>query len=268
MTTVLLEKRDATALITLNRPEAMNAISKALRKDFIAAFENCIEDTSIRVVVITGNGKAFSAGFDLKELSEASPSADSDAYKQNSNDTAADKVTNDMARVIERFKGPVIAAVNGHAVTGGFELALACDVIVASENARFADTHARVGILAGWGLSQRLPRLIGISRAKELSFTGNPLFADKAYEWGLVNHVVPADELVDFALAMAKDMSACVPHVLEQYKTLIDDGFSMHFNEAMEYEERTAIESAKQASAHMIAARRKKVIERGREQKD
>lgn len=255
MKNVLLTKNDGVGLITLNRPEAMNAISSALREDYIAAFEDCIADDAIRVLVITGNGKAFSAGFDLKELS-----AGTDEH-------AADKVTNDMARVMERFKGPIIAAVNGHAVTGGFELALACDVILASENARFADTHARVGILAGWGLSQRLPRMIGISRAKELSFTGNPLFADKAYEWGLVNHVLPADDLLPFALKMAEDMCACVPQVLQQYKALIDDGFSMHFKEAMLYEEETAIESAKQAAAHLIAGRREEVLKRGREQK-
>lgn len=255
METVLLTKDEGVGLVTLNRPDSMNAISTALRKDFIAAFEDCINDDDIRVIVVTGNGKAFSAGFDLKELSGG--------YDEH----AADKVTNDMARVMERFDGPIIAAVNGHAVTGGFELALACDVILASENARFADTHARVGILAGWGLSQRLPRLIGISRAKELSFTGNPLFADKAYEWGLVNHVLPADELVSFAVNMGKDMCACVPNVLKEYKALIDDGFGMNFKEAMVYEEATAIESAKQAAGHMIAERREKVMNKGRQQK-
>lgn len=255
MSTVLVEKHDAVALLRLNRPESMNAISRALRKDFIAAFEDCIEDSNIRVMIITGNGKAFCAGFDLKELGSGN------------SDTAAEEVTNDMARVMERFKGPIIAAVNGHAVTGGFELALACDVLLASENARFADTHALVGILAGWGLSQRLPRLIGISRAKELSFTGRPLFAEQAYEWGLVNHVYPADQLIDSAMELAKAMCACVPNVLEEYKALIDDGFSMHFNEAMLYEEKTAIESAKQAAAYMIEERRKKVLEHGRKEK-
>jgi enoyl-CoA hydratase len=95
----------------------------------------------------------------------------------------------DMAEAIAGFEGPVIAAVNGHAVTAGFELALACDVIIASSLAKFADTHARVGILPGWGLGVRLPRLIGINRAKELSFTGNTLTAAQAYEWGLVNRV-------------------------------------------------------------------------------
>ncbi len=256
MNTVLLDKQKAVALITLNRPEAMNAISRQLRKDYIAAFEDCIADENIRVIVITGNGKAFSAGFDLKELSSGH------------SDTAAEEVTNDMARVMERFNGPIIGAINGHAVTGGFELALACDVLVASEHARFADTHARVGILAGWGLSQRLPRMIGLSRAKELSFTGNPLFADKAYEWGLVNHVVPADELIEFAMKLANDMCACVPNVLVEYKALIDDGYSMHFKDAMLYEEATAIESAKRAAAHLIAERRDAVIQRGREQKE
>ncbi len=255
MSTVLLEKHDTVALLRLNRPESMNAISRQLRKDFIAAFESCIDDPNIRVMVITGNGKAFCAGFDLKELGSGN------------SDTAADEVTNDMARVMERFKGPIIGAINGHAVTGGFELALACDVLLASENARFADTHALVGILAGWGLSQRLPRLIGLSRAKELSFTGRPLFANQAYEWGLVNHVYPADQLLDSAMEMAQAMCACVPNVLQEYKALIDDGFSMHFNEAMEYEEKTAIESAKHAAAHMIEQRRKKVLEHGRKEK-
>ena len=140
---------------------------------------------------------------------------------------------------------------NGHAITGGFELALACDVIIASEQARFADTHARVGILAGWGLSQRLPRLIGLSRAKELSLTGRPLFAQEAYEWGLVNRVVTADELLPSAIAMAEEMFALVPHIMREYKKLIDDGFSMPLNEAMVYEEKIAIESAKNAAAHL-----------------
>ncbi len=255
MSTVLLEKHDAVALLRLNRPDSMNAISRQLRKDFIAAFESCIDDPNIRVMVITGNGKAFCAGFDLKELGSGN------------SDSAADEVTNDMARIMERFQGPIIGAINGHAVTGGFELALACDVLLASENARFADTHALVGILAGWGLSQRLPRMIGLSRAKELSFTGRPLFAQQAYEWGLVNHVYPADQLLDSAMEMAQAMCACVPNVLVEYKALIDDGFSMHFNEAMEYEEKTAIESAKQAAAHMIEQRRKKVLEHGRKEK-
>ena len=137
------------------------------------------------------------------------------------------------------------------AVTGGFELALACDVLIASEHARFADTHARVGILPGWGMSQKLPRLIGLSRAKEISLTGAPVFAQQAYEWGLVNHVLPADKLLTKAVEIAEHMCACIPDVMLAYRAMIDEGFSMSLNEALQWEEAQAIESAKIGRAHV-----------------
>ena len=254
MNTVLLEKHTGYAIITLNRPNDMNALSRELRSDFVDAFNDCTQDEDIRVVILTGNGKAFCAGFDLKELS----SSDGDASQE------ADNI---VARAMEEFKGPIIGAINGHAITGGFEMALACDVLIASENARFADTHARVGILPGWGLSQKLPRLIGLSRAKEISFTGAPVFAKQAYEWGLVNHVVTADELLPRAVKMSEDMCACVPHVLQQYKPLIEEGYNMPYQEALAWEEQKAIESAKQAFASTIAARRDTVMSLGRSEK-
>jgi enoyl-CoA hydratase len=255
MDKVLLEKSDGYAIVTLNRPDEMNALSRELRADFVRVFTECAEDEAVGVVILTGNGRAFCAGFDLKELSETSSDASQEA-------------DNTVARAMEAFAGPVIGAINGHAITGGFEMALACDILIASENARFADTHARVGILPGWGLSQKLPRLIGTSRAKEMSFTGAPVFAQQAYEWGLVNHVLPADELLPRAIKMAEDMCACVPHVLAQYKPLIDDGLSKPLDEALKWEEAKAIESAKQAMAHMIAARREEVVARGRSEKE
>jgi len=119
-----------------------------------------------------------------------------------------------MRVVLRGLRWPIIAAVNGHAITGGFELALACDMIIASSRAKFADTHARVGILPGWGLSQRLPRLIGIGRAKELSFTGNTLTAAQAYEWGLVNRVVEPEELLPTCLALASDIGPATHQVV------------------------------------------------------
>jgi enoyl-CoA hydratase len=255
MEKVLLEKHEGYAIVTLNRPQEMNALSRELRADFVAAFEECTADDSIRVVILTGNGKAFCAGFDLKELA----ATDSDASQE---------ADNTIARAMEAFNGPIIGAINGHAITGGFEMALACDVLIASENARFADTHARVGILPGWGLSQKLPRLIGTSRAKEMSFTGAPVFAQQAYEWGLVNHVLPAEELLPRAIKMAQDMCACVPHVLAQYKPLIDEGLSKPLDEALRWEEEQAIESARQAMAHMIASRREQVMAKGRSERD
>jgi enoyl-CoA hydratase len=252
MNKVLLEKHDGYAIVTLNRPDEMNALSRELRSDFVAAFDDCTGDDNIRVIILTGNGRAFCAGFDLKELGSTT--------EQN----ASQEADNIVGRAMERFEGPIIGAINGHAITGGFEMALACDILIASEDARFADTHARVGMLPGWGLSQKLPRLIGLSRAKEISFTGAPVFAQQAYEWGLVNHVLAPNELLPRAIAMAENMCACVPHVLKQYKPLIDQGYAMPYQEALVWEEKQAIESAKQASAAMIAERREGVISRGR----
>jgi enoyl-CoA hydratase len=249
---VLLEKREGYAILTLNRPEAMNALSRELREDFVQAVADCREDPAIRVLVITGAGKAFCAGFDLKELGETDP------------DQAAD---NAMARAMESFAGPIIGAVNGHAITGGFELALACDVLIASEDARFADTHARVGILPGWGLSQKLSRRIGLSRAKEISLTGAPVFARQACEWGLVNRVVSTEQLLDAAIGIAENMCACQPEVLLQYKALIDDGYDMPYREALAWEEQQGIASARQISASTVAQRRTAVMERGRREK-
>jgi enoyl-CoA hydratase len=208
------------------------------------------------VIILTGNGRAFCAGFDLKELASTTEH------------DASQEADNIIARAMERFDGPIIGAINGHAITGGLEMALASDILIASENARFADTHARVGMLPGWGLSQKLPRLIGLSRAKEISFTGAPVFAQQAYEWGLVNHVLGQHELLPRALEMAENMCACVPHVLKQYKPLIDQGYAMPYREALVWEEQQAIESARQASAAMIGERREGVLSRGRSEKN
>ena len=254
MNKVLLDKREGFAIATLNRPDEMNALSRELRDDFVAALNDCIDDDAIRVLILTGNGRAFCAGFDLKELGQSDANPDQ-------------KADNAMARAMESFEGPIIGAINGHAITGGFELALACDVLIASENARFADTHARVGILPGWGLSQKLPRLIGLSRAKELSFTGSPLPAQQACEWGLVNHVVPAEALLTRAIEIAENMCACVPNILVQYKSLIEEGYNMPYREALAWEEQRAIESAGEIMAATIAQRRESVMAKGRSEK-
>ena len=149
MTLVLTEKRDGVALVTMNRPDAMNALSTALRDELAATIEALEADADTRVLILTGAGtRAFTAGLDLKELGQADGAALSGGAR-------------DPVRALANFSGPTIAAVNGVAITGGFELALACDVLIGSPNARFADTHARVGILPGWGLSQRLSRLLG-----------------------------------------------------------------------------------------------------------
>lgn len=254
MSKVQLDKRDGYAIVTLNRPEAMNALSRELRGDLVGVLTQCEQDPDIGVLILTGAGKAFCAGFDLQELSS-------------SDSAASEEADNAIARAMEQFSGPIIGAINGHAVTGGFEMALACDVLIAGESARFADTHARVGILPGWGLSQKLPRLIGLSKAKQISFTGLPVFAEQALSWGLVNEVVADEALLLRAIELASAMAQCVPGLLPQYKHLIDHGYTLPLDQALLWEEAEAIESAKQAMAYMIAARKDAVLEQGRSEK-
>lgn len=254
MALVLLDKSDGVATITLNRPEAMNALSHALRTEFFDACQDVANDSSMRAVIVTGAGeRAFTAGLDLKELGEQGLGAATD---QNP--------ARNPCRALESLSIPVIGAINGVAITGGFELALACDVRIASTNARFADTHARVGIIPGWGLSQKLSRFIGLSRACELSFTGQFLDAETACDWGLVNHVYEADELMAKARALADDMASIDPEFLKAYKKLIFDGYDRNFRDALALEKQTTDAWNGNVSAEDVEQRRLAVIERGR----
>ena len=250
---VLVERTESIATVTLNRPEALNALSMALRQRIAEVFAELDADDSVEVVILTGAGRAFTVGLDLKELGgEVAP------------ETAINN--RDLGEVIGQMKKPVIGAVNGFAITGGFEIALMCDFLIASPEAKFADTHARVGVVPGWGLSQRLPRLIGINRAKEVSLSGNALTAERAYEWGLANRICEPDALLDEARALAADICSCVPGVMEQVKTMIDTGYSMLFDDAMEYELQTGIESSKRIDSAEIGQRHAAIMERGRKQ--
>ena len=225
---VLLVEKDPAgfAVVTLNRPKALNALSRALRGAISDTFARLEADPAVRVVIVTGAGRGFCAGLDLKEL----------GAEQQDGTVAAAVTGGDVKAAMDGFRGPIIGAINGAAVTGGFELALACDVLIASSEARFADTHARVGIMPGWGLSQKLPRLIGIARAKELSLTGNFIDAVQAERWGLVNHVVAPDALLPLAKRLAMDMLSGLPHMVAAYKKVIDDGFAVTFAEGMTIE--------------------------------
>ena len=167
---------------------------------------------------------------------------------------------------MESCSKPIIGAINGVAITGGFEIALACDVLIGSTNARFADTHARVGIMPGWGLSQKLSRLVGIYRAKELSLTGNFLDAETAERWGLLNRVVAPEALLPTCRALAADMLSCQPHMVRAYKGVIDRGFAETFGRGREIE-RDANRAAS-VTAEGIREVRKNVMERGRTQAD
>lgn len=255
---VTIERDGAVAVVTLNRPEAMNALSRALRAELAAAMRAVNEDAEVRAVVLTGAGtRAFTAGLDLKELG---------ADTSNLGAANAEGAEENPVKAIEQCSKPVIGAINGVAITGGFEVALACDILIASENARFADTHARVGIMPGWGLSQKLSRLIGISRAKELSLSGNFLDARTACAWGLVNRVVPAEALLPAAIRLAQDIASADPAMVGAYKRLIDDGFAMPFGEAMKHEHEVSSARNRQVSADQVEANRRAVMERGRGQ--
>jgi len=253
-----VEKSGPIAVVTLNRPEAMNALSKMLRAALHTVMFELDADPAISVVVLTGAGeRAFTAGLDLKELG-SDPRAMSAANDQDAE--------SNPVRAIEVCRKPVIGAINGVAITGGFELALACDVLIASENARFADTHARVGIMPGWGLSQKLSRLVGIYRAKELSLTGNFIDAKTAEAWGLVNRVVPAAELMPTALKLAADMASIPVETLSFYKSLIDEGYGRSFNKGLEIEHKRSSAHNREVTPASVEARRAQIQARGRTQ--
>ncbi|WP_454624679.1 enoyl-CoA hydratase [Bradyrhizobium cenepequi] len=244
------------ARLTLNRPESKNALSRALRKELTSTLARLEGKDEARVVILTGAGTAFCAGLDLKELGSAS-SSDVLGFD--------DPALNPVA-ALGKLRSPVIAAVNGPAITGGFELALACDVIVCSRAARFADTHARVGILPTWGLSQRLSRAIGPYRARELSLTGNFLSPERAEAFGLVNHVVEPEALQAEAIGLAEAMLTVVPSVLRDYKKLINDGLDLALPEALALEAEVATSSAKSVVMDDVERRRHEVLARAKQQ--
>ncbi|OYZ13835.1 MAG: enoyl-CoA hydratase [Sphingomonadales bacterium 28-64-96] len=253
---VLISRDGPVAIVTLNRPQAMNALSQALRRDLARVFRELEADEGVRAIVLTGAGtRAFTAGLDLKELGQQGLGA-----------ANAEGPDDNPVKAIEQTGKPVIGAINGVAITGGFEVALACDVLIGSENARFADTHARVGIMPGWGLSQKLSRLIGPYRARELSLSGNFLDAATAERWGLLNHVVPADELVTAATKLAHDMATIAPGFARGYKKLINDGYELPFGQAMALEAERSTAANAQVSAAEVEAARGAVQARGRSQ--
>lgn len=256
---LLVEKPlDGVAVVTLNRPDAMNALSKALRAALAKAFVDLDADPDVRVIVLTGAGeRAFTAGLDLKELS-------TDPLGMGA--ANATDASENPAQAVLTCRKPIIGAINGVAITGGFEVALACDVLLCSTNARFADTHARVGITPGWGLSQKLSRCIGPYRAKELSLTGNFLDAAKAYEWGLVNRVVAPEELMPAALQLAAQMADIDADMLMTYKSMIDDGYDLPMGEGLRLEHERSIVHNRVVTPEMVAARRAAVQARGRNQ--
>jgi enoyl-CoA hydratase len=251
---------ERVAVVTLNRPEARNALNAALRAALPQAIQRLDADAEVDVIVLTGADPAFCAGLDLKELSD--PAA------------GADRAVREEASGRGPYRGPLpptekllIGAVNGVAITGGFELALNCDFLVASERARFADTHARVGIMPGWGLTVRLTELIGSARAKELSVTGNFLDAATAYDWGLVNHVVAHDDLIPFCRRLAADSISIEQAAVRRMIRTYDEVAATTLEEAWEIEGRVSDAWMREHfSTEALAGRRESIQARGRSQ--
>jgi len=228
-TPLLLERQGRVLLATFNRPDKLNALSSELVRSFIRALDDANADDSSGAVVVTGQGdRAFTAGMDLHE-------AASGGEQLNTSEA-------NVGLAISRFRKPIIAAVNGLCITGGVELILCCDVVLASTTARFADTHVRVGLLPGWGVSQRLSRQIGPQRAKEISLTGAFIEASRACEYGLVNRLVEPGELLGEALRLAHEMADHNSAVVQAYKQVIDDGLLMTLGDALPMERERGME--------------------------
>lgn len=244
---LLIDTTDRVRTLTLNRPGSRNALSAELRSAFFRALRDAQNDDDVDVVIVTGADPVFCAGLDLKELGDTTELPDISPKWP------------DMPK-------PVIGAINGAAVTGGLELALYCDILIASENARFADTHARVGLLPTWGLSVRLPQKVGIGLARRMSLTGDYLSAEDALRAGLVTEVVPHDDLLPAARRVAASIvgnnQASVRALLTSYHR-IDEAQT---NEGLWIEAASARAWMSTATGDDIAASRASVIERGRSQ--
>ena len=242
---LLIDTEDRVRTLTLNRPQSRNALSTALRDRFFEALADAEADTDVDVVIVTGADPVFCAGLDLKELGERS-------------------ALPDISPRWPSMTKPVIGAINGAAVTGGLELALYCDILIASEHARFADTHARVGLLPTWGLSVRLPQKVGVGMARRMSMTGDYLSADDALRAGLVTEVVPHERLMSTARGVAASIvgnnQGAVRALLASYHRIDEDqtgaGLWLEAMAARQY--RTTGED--------IAANREAVLRRGRAQ--
>ena len=255
---VLTDIADGIGTVTLNRPEARNALSSELLRLLREAMATVDGSDDVDVIILTGSDPAFSAGLDLKELGSTG---------RNLGAGSANSTSGEPARPWATLRKPLIGAINGVAVTGGFELALLCDFLIASDRAAFGDTHARVGILPGWGLSVLLPQAIGVRRAVEMSLTGNFMHAEEALAFGLVNHVVAHAELIPAARQLASDIvgnNADAVHALvASYRAIhrvsVGDGERLEVQVGREWSGRT-YEPA------VVEARRAAIMARGRTQ--
>src|SRR6185295_14263397 len=244
---LLIDTQDRVRTLTLNRPHSRNALSAELRRRFFGALRDAEAGDDVDVVILTGTDPVFCAGLDLKELGDTTELPD-------------------ISPQWPPMTKPVIGAINGAAVTGGLEIALYCDILIASEQARFADTHARVGLLPTWGLSVRLPQKVGVGMARRMSLTGDYLSADEALRAGLVTEVVPHDQLLASARRVATSIvgnnQKAVRALLASYHRIDDADTSG----GLWIEAASARQWMSSATGDDIAANRDAVLQRGRAQ--
>ena len=251
--TLLMERDGAVAVLRLNRPRALNALSSQLRRALHRAVLELDADETVEAIVLTGAGdRAFTAGLDLKEAA-----ANAGGYETPEDNPVA---------AIEQCRTPIIVAVNGLCITGGLEIMLACDVVYAASTATFADTHVRVGLLPGWGLSQRMARQIGLQRAKEISLSGNFVDAARAFEIGLVNRVFEPEDLLPAAVRLAHDIADADRRIVALYKQIIDEGVCMELPLALTMEHERAVAHFARLSRNEIEAGSSAAAQRNRSQ--
>jgi enoyl-CoA hydratase len=224
---IVYEKSEGIATITLNRPEALNAFSKEVVDEVLQALDDVRDDDNVRVVVLTGAGeKAFSAGADIKAM------IGMNALKARELSLMGEK----LCLALENLEKPVIAAINGFALGGGLEVAMSCDLRIASETARMGQTEINIGLIPGWGGTQRLTRLVGKTKAKELVFTGRMIDAKTAEQLGIVNMVFPAAEFRSAVRQFAVDLATKAPVALKVAKALINKGEDIGLESALALE--------------------------------
>jgi enoyl-CoA hydratase len=255
---VLIQVSDRVAVVTLNRPEARNAMDTEVLALLPRAVAEADDDPAVDAIVLTGTDPAFCAGLDLRQLGDSG---------DNLRSSGAGRDPDQPARPFRRTAKPIIGAINGAAVTGGLELALRCDFLVASERARFADTHARVGVMPAWGLTVLLPQAIGLRRAKEMSLTGNFVGADEALALGLVNHVVPHDRLLDETCRIARDIASADPTTARALLASYDRTAGVTAEEGLRLETHAARAALQKGfDPAEVARRRDAIVARGRDQ--
>ena len=227
---LILEIEDGIAVVTMNRPKALNALNSATLDDLLAVGKELTANDDIKVVIVTGEGtKAFVAGADIQEMQPVNATEGLRFSRKG----------HEAISMLEKLPKPVIAAVNGYALGGGFELALACDIIYASEKARVGFPEVTLGILPGFGGTQRTAKLIGMARAKELIFTGKTINAAEAYEMGLFNKVVPDEELMTQVKELAASIITAGPFGVQLAKDCINRSLTLDIDAGLDYEARS-----------------------------